>query len=109
MTKLFRNTSAMALIAGLTLPAVAKSKVALTPEHALNINVRVYNYANVTGGVLAKAQSEAARIFRRSGIETHWVDALSLAARLSATTPAQQSPEPPTSKSASSPGRWRRS
>ncbi len=72
MTKLFRNTSAMALIAGLTLPAVAKSKVALTPEHALNINVRVYNYANVTGGVLAKAQSEAARIFRRSGIETHW-------------------------------------
>ena len=63
----------MALIVGLTLPVVAESKVALKPEPALNINVRVYNYANVTSGVLAKAQSQAARIFRRTGVETNWV------------------------------------
>ncbi len=61
------------MILNLTLPLVAKSKVAPTPEPALNINVRVYNYAGVTSGILAKAQSESERIFRRAGIETNWL------------------------------------
>jgi len=73
VTKLFRNTSSMALIVGLTLPLVAKTKVAPAPEHALNINVRIYNYTDVTSGILAKAQSESERIFRRAGIQTNWL------------------------------------
>jgi hypothetical protein len=73
VTKLFQNTSSVALIVGLTLPLVAKTKVAPAPEHALNINVRIYNYADVTSGILAKAQSESERIFRRAGIQTNWL------------------------------------
>jgi hypothetical protein len=64
----------MALTVGLTLPAVAKSKAPLTPERDLSINVRIYDYANVPSGILAKAQGEAARIFRRAGIETNWIE-----------------------------------
>ena len=72
MTQLFRNASSMVLILGLTVPVLAQSKTTRTPEPDLRVNVGIYDYANVASGVLAKAQSEAARVFRRAGIETTW-------------------------------------
>ena len=73
MTKLFRNASSVALIVGLSLPLVAETKVAPVSGPMPTINVRIYNYADVVDGVLAKALSESERIFRRAGIETHWL------------------------------------
>lgn len=73
MTKLFRNAFSVALSMGLTLPLVAKTKVAPASGPMPTINVRIYNYAEVAGGVLAKARSESERIFRRAGIETRWL------------------------------------
>jgi len=71
--RLTRIAFFLTIMTSLTLPLAAKNKTALNPESPLSISVRVYNYADVAGGILAKARSEAARVFQRSGIETQWV------------------------------------
>lgn len=73
MTQLFRNASSIALILSVALPAAARKGQPEVPETPLVIKVRVYNYADVTRGVLAKARSEAGRIFQRSRIEISWI------------------------------------
>ncbi len=45
-----------------------------TPEGDLRITVRVYDYAGLPAGTLAKAGLEARKIFAKSGIETEWVE-----------------------------------
>ncbi len=42
-------------------------------DSPLAINVRVYNYADMSGGRLTRAQEEAARVLGRAGIETKWI------------------------------------
>ena len=73
MPQLFRNAFLISLILSVALPAAASKRQPEVPENPLVISVRVQDYAGVTRGVLAKAQSEATRIFRRTGIETSWI------------------------------------
>ena len=73
MTQFFRNASSIALILALTPAVFAGSGTGRTAESDHRINVRLYDYADVRSPVLAKAQSEAARVLRRAGIETNWV------------------------------------
>lgn len=73
MTNFFPNVSSMALIVGLAVPFAAEAGASETSDRMHSINIRVYNYAGVSAGVLAKAQKEAARVFLRSGIETNWI------------------------------------
>jgi hypothetical protein len=40
----------------------------------LKLTVLVYNYAAIPGGTLVSTKREAARIYKRIGIETEWVD-----------------------------------
>jgi hypothetical protein len=39
-----------------------------------HITVNVYNYASVPAAILARAQDEAARIYRKAGVESVWLD-----------------------------------
>jgi len=73
VTQFFRNASSMALILALTSPVLVKSETGRTSVPAHRINIRVYDYADVRSPVLTKAQSEAARVLGRAGIETNWV------------------------------------
>ncbi len=43
-------------------------------EPNLTVTVYVYNYAHVSRGTLIEAEKEAARILRKAGVETAWVD-----------------------------------
>jgi hypothetical protein len=45
---------------------------AQSPETPLKIEVHLYNYSGVTAEVLGRAEQEAARIYRRLGIEMEW-------------------------------------
>ena len=108
MTQQFRNASLISLIVSVALPAAAGKRQPEAPENPLVISVRVQDYAGVTRGVLAKAQSEAIRIFRRTGIETSWIPAPFPAVRSRATRSARPNPRPPTSLSGFSPARWPR-
>lgn len=44
------------------------------PGENLAIRVRLYDYARVEPGDLARAQDEAARVLRRAGVGTVWLD-----------------------------------
>jgi len=52
----------------------ARAQVAGEVNEDLEITVRVYNYAGVSRGTLARAEEEASTIFREAGIETRWQD-----------------------------------
>ncbi len=45
-------------------------------EPDLIINVRVYNYAKVSSGVLGNAGREASRIIGTAGVDVAWIDCL---------------------------------
>jgi hypothetical protein len=55
-------------------PPHARANPAAPSDGGLRIIVRVYNYAGVSGGSLAKAEEEASRIFREVGVELAWLD-----------------------------------
>lgn len=38
------------------------------------VTIRVYNYADISGGALRDAEKEADRIFNAAGVDTNWVD-----------------------------------
>jgi hypothetical protein len=40
---------------------------------AADLRILVYDYAGVSPGILARAERDAARIYRRIGVRTHWV------------------------------------
>ena len=53
---------------------VALSFSSASAEPAPKITVHVYNYAQISRETLSRAENEAGRIYRRTGIETEWLD-----------------------------------
>ncbi len=52
----------------------ARAKPAAPADGGLRILVRVYDYAGVSQGTLARAEGIASRIFREGGVEVAWLD-----------------------------------
>ena len=73
MNQLSRNVSSILLILSLLLPALGRAASLESPRPNHRINVRIFNYASVSKSAFGKAQKEASRIFRRSGIEINWI------------------------------------
>jgi len=68
--------SVVALGCLLTLSSLAFAGTQATAgaQQGLRIIVRVYNYAGVSRGTLARAEEEASRIFREAHVEMTWLD-----------------------------------
>lgn len=69
----FRCWLALGFILSFSGAGFGKTPSAGDGQPALNITVRVYNYAPVSGARLARAEKVAENILNRAGIETHWV------------------------------------
>ncbi len=73
MTQILRNTFSVALILSSMIPGSAKDSRMDGSDRPLAINVRVYNYADMSGGRLTRSRNEAGRILGQAGIETKWI------------------------------------
>ena len=73
MKSFFRKTIGLGIILAASSPAIARTPSAKHSEPNVKIIVRLYNYAQVPQPVLAGAQQEAAKVFRKAGIETLWL------------------------------------
>ncbi len=74
MTKTFRNYLVLSFVLAVSLPAFAATSSTGGREPSPKITVRVYGYAQVPRGTLARAEKLAAEIFRKAGVETVWLD-----------------------------------
>ena len=74
MNTLSKNASTVALILSCAATLSAEDNRSKRDRPPAAVNVRVFNYAGVRSHDLTKAQKEAARIFRESGIETNWIE-----------------------------------
>ncbi len=74
MNQTFRIASSTLLILTLALPGLGRAASFESPRPNHRINVRIFNYASVSKSAFDKAQKEASRIFRRSGIEINWIE-----------------------------------
>jgi hypothetical protein len=54
--------------------AIARLAGAVVPQPELHITARVYNYANLPGDTLARAEAEATRVFQQIGVAVEWLD-----------------------------------
>ncbi len=96
MKRSFKNSLSLSLIlmAHLTGSAKTPSLSADKAGPSLRINVRVFNYAQVSPETWNLAQEVAARILYQTGIETHWLQC-SLASEGKLTPAACEQPAEP--------------
>lgn len=73
MNSFFRKTIGLGIILAASSPLVARTPSAKHSESNVKITVRIYNFAHAPQEVLAGAQQEAAKVFRKAGIETLWL------------------------------------
>jgi hypothetical protein len=57
-----------------SLPLSARPRPNKTAEPGVQINVCVYNLAQVSSDMLDQAEREASRIFKKAGVEVVWLD-----------------------------------
>lgn len=55
--------------------AVAQTTAAGSADTSLTVTIHVYNYAEVDQKTLMEAEKVATGIFRKTGVETRWIDA----------------------------------
>lgn len=55
--------------------AVAQTTAPGSADMSLTITIHVYNYAEVDHQTLMEAEKIATRLFRKTGVETRWIDA----------------------------------
>jgi hypothetical protein len=80
MSRICCPSLTLSLILSFGVPSLAESTSKNEPAAGLKITVRVYNFAQLSAKVLLEAEREAARIYRKIGVETVWLDCpLSLA------------------------------
>ena len=79
------TTTTQPLIAGFIVPlglAGFGRTASADPAEPLRITVHVHDYAHVPPAILARAEDEAARIYRAAGVALEWVDESTPSARL---------------------------
>lgn len=74
MNQTSRYAASLLLFVGLSLHAQPSANQLEDALSVPGVNVRIFNYAGVKRGVFSKAQQEASRILRRSGVETRWIE-----------------------------------
>ena len=74
MNKQTRNATLTLLALALQITVEAASHPSDQAQPSPTINVRIFNYAGVSNADFTKAQKEASRIFRRSGIQVNWIE-----------------------------------
>lgn len=67
-----RNAVVLGCLLGAITVAVAGKPAPIVSEPEIQVVVRVYNYAQVPGKVLGRAQSIASQIFAHAGVELVW-------------------------------------
>ena len=74
MSRSFRSCAVLGLLALLSVSGFAQETRRSGTQTELKITMRVHNYVKTAPQVLAAAEREATRIFRRAGVEVEWVD-----------------------------------
>ena len=74
MSRFFRVSLALSFVLGVASTGFAQEPSTDGQESNLRITVRVYNYAQVPQGSLARAERKATRVFRKIGEETVWLN-----------------------------------
>lgn len=74
MNPFVRSCFAVSFLLILSSPAFARTRSHHKAEPGLRITVRVYNYAHVPNGTLARAEKKTSEVFRGIGVETVWLD-----------------------------------
>lgn len=74
MSSLLRKCLVLPFVLTVSLPLSARSRPNKTAEPGVQINVCVYNLAELSPDTLDQAEREAGRIFQKAGVEVVWSD-----------------------------------
>ena len=74
MSRYFRNCFLFTVLLTLVSAEFVRGQSDQEAASKLKINVRLFNYAQVSNPTMWKATGEATRIFQQAGVETVWSD-----------------------------------